>query len=137
MGVFCTNCGQELPSGVNVKYCPNCGKLVNENNIEDFGTKTKKDDEDKSKSFPPQQPSVVTQLAIQESRHSSTHRLYWRHIWITRYRSHIHWEIRKRNWHTNSWLVSLCYDDRFYFWFPSYGVHIRYCISHHVYMANI
>lgn len=62
MGVFCTNCGQELPSGVNVKYCPNCGKLVNENNIEDFGTKTKKDDEDKSKSFPPQQPSVVTQL---------------------------------------------------------------------------
>ena len=42
MGVFCTNCGQELPSGVNVKYCPNCGKLVNENNIEDFGTKTKK-----------------------------------------------------------------------------------------------
>jgi len=59
---FCSNCGQELASGASVKYCSNCGTVVKENNIEDFETKKDDTNKDESKSIPPQQPSIVTQL---------------------------------------------------------------------------
>jgi hypothetical protein len=59
---FCSNCGQELPSGVNVKYCPNCGNIVKENNIQDFEIKKDDINEYESNSIPPQEPNIVTQL---------------------------------------------------------------------------